>query len=254
MGKIIGILGGMGPEATLSLCNLIFSFTRAEKDQDHIPVMVWNNPRVPDRTEAILNQGPSPLPDIISGAQALEKMGADLIAMPCITAFYFYPDIVRHVSIPFVHILEETVRYVHQQVKHPMGSPQKIGVLATSGTIKSGLFHEAFHRNGIGVVAPNAPNQRLLMDAIYDNKGIKAGFKQNPRKRILAIIDELIQTDNPDAIMVGCTELSLVLDRRWVDRPLIDPLKILAAVSIQRAGYELKRSRKSDFSIFPSDS
>ncbi|MCK4835869.1 MAG: aspartate/glutamate racemase family protein, partial [Candidatus Aminicenantes bacterium] len=93
--KIIGILGGMGPEATVHLCDLIVKKTRAEKDKDHIPMIIMNNPEIPDRTAAIIGEGDSPLPDLIKTAQSLEKAGAHFLVMPCVTAHHFYPDMIK---------------------------------------------------------------------------------------------------------------------------------------------------------------
>ena len=107
--KTIGILGGMGPEATARLFQLIIDHTQADTDEDHIPVIIHNEPRIPDRTEAILGRGPSPLPALIDAAVRLQAAGAQLILMPCHTAHHYHPDIVVHLQVPFLNMIEEVV-------------------------------------------------------------------------------------------------------------------------------------------------
>jgi aspartate racemase len=235
MSKTIGILGGMGPEATIYFFNLIVKATRAEKDQDHITSIVFNNPKIPDRTHAIVGNGPSPLPYLIAGAKMLETAGADFIVMPCVTAHYFYGEIVKHISIPFLHLLTEVLRCI----KRELGNIKKIGLLATDGTIQSGLFQDVFNKNGIEVAIPEDNDQKVLMKALYREKGVKAGYKRHPKKMILGVLGELLQEQQPEGIIAGCTEIPLVLKQADMDVPFIEPLRILAEASIRKAGYQL---------------
>ena len=232
MSKTIGILGGMGPEATIYMFRLIVKLTKVEKDQDHIPLIVFNNPKIPDRTTAIVSGGPSPLPFLVDSAIFLEKAGADFILMPCVTAHYFYKEIVKHISIPFLHLLEESVDYV----KRKLGHVKRIGLLATDGTVQTGLFQELFNKNGIEIIPPEKEGQNLLMKALYQKEGVKAGYIERPREMILQVLQQLIQ-DNVDGIIAGCTEIPLVLSQSDMEIPYIDPLKIIARKSIRKAGY-----------------
>jgi aspartate racemase len=232
MSKTIGILGGMGPEATIYMFRLIVKLTKVEKDQDHIPLIVFNNPKIPDRTTAIVSSGPSPLPFLIDSAIFLEKAGADFILMPCVTAHYFYKEIVKHISIPFLHLLEESVDYV----KRKLGHVKRIGLLATDGTVQTGLFQELFSKNGIEIVLPEKEGQNLLMKGLYQKEGVKAGYIERPREMILRVLQQLIQ-DNVDGIIAGCTEIPLVLSQSDMEIPFINPLKIIARKSIRKAGY-----------------
>lgn len=234
MSKTIGILGGMGPEATVYLFNLIVKGTKAEKDQDHITSIVFNNPKIPDRTDAIVGSGPSPLPYLIEGAKMLETAGADFIVMPCVTAHYFYDEIVKHVSIPFLHLLAEVLRYI----KRELGNLKRLGLLATDGTIQTRLFQDLFEKNGIEVAIPKDNDQKLLMKTLYQKKGIKGGYKRHPKKLILEVLKELLQDRQPDGIIAGCTEIPLVLKQADMDVPFIEPLRILAEESIRKAGYQ----------------
>ena len=230
--KTIGILGGMGPEATVYLFRLIVELTAAAADQEHIPVIVYNNPKIPDRTAAILRGGPSPLPYLIESAILLEKAGADFILVPCVTAHYFYKEMVKQVNIPILHLLEESLAYV----KRELGNVRRIGLLATDGTIQTSLFQELFNKSGIEMVVPDGERQNLLMAALYQKEGIKAGYKERPKEMMLQVLGQLIR-DKVEAVMAGCTEIPLVLSQADMEIPFINPLRIIARESILKAGY-----------------
>lgn len=232
MSKTIGILGGMGPEATIYMFRLIVQLTKVEKDQDHIPIIVFNNPKIPDRTSAIVSGGPSPLPLLIESAVSLEKVGVDFILMPCVTAHYFYKEIVKHITIPFLHLLEESVAYVKQE----LGQVKRIGLLATDGTVQSGLFQDLFNKNGIEIVVPGKEGQNTIMKALYQKKGVKAGYKEQPRKMILQVLQQLMHR-KVEGVIAGCTEIPLLLSQSDMEIPFINPLKIIALKSIGKAGY-----------------
>ncbi len=236
MTKRIGILGGMGPEATNFLFNLIIKLTDAEKDQGHIASIIYNYPQIPDRTSAILGNGVSALPYLLDGVKLLENAGADFIAIACVTAFYYYPEIIKHVKIPVINLPDELLRYVRDR----LGSPRKIGLLATKATIQTGFIQNIFNRKGIEVVVPGTDNRELLMQAIYHPIGIKSGFKRQPKRMILKVIHDLMEEHHPDAIIAGCTELPIVLKQKDIDVPLFDPLTILAQESIRIAGGKVK--------------
>lgn len=237
MSQTIGILGGMGPEATVHMFNLIVKFTLAEKDQDHIPIIVYNNPNIPDRTAAILHGGPSPLPALVQGAKLLEKAGADLIVMACHTAHYFYNDIIRHIQIPFLHLQRETLHWVEQR----SGNIKRFGLLATSATIETKLFQDIFResKKGFEIIIPGSEDLETVMSVLYGEKGIKRGFKDEPRELLLKVIGHLKEQEI-DAIIAGCTEIPLVLKEIEMQLPVIDPLTITAKVAILKAGYKIK--------------
>ena len=148
MNKTIGIVGGMGPLATCDLYQKIIQVTQADKDQEHVRVCIDGNTRIPDRTAAILHKGRDPLPQMIKSAVRLEGMGADVLIMPCNTAHYFYKKLLPFVDIPFLNMLEETA---DAAVK--MGIT-KAGLLATDGTVKSGVYEKAFQERGISLELP----------------------------------------------------------------------------------------------------
>ncbi len=236
MKKTIGILGGMGPEATAYFFELIIKNTKAEKDQEHIPVIIYSNPAVPPRTDAILEKGESPLPHLLEGARVLRQAGADFIVMPCVTAHYFLDEIVAREKVSFLSLLDETLLYTQRK----MPELKKAGLISSTGTLKSGLFHDAFAREEIEVFGPEDEEQEQVMEAIFGKQGIKAGFSSGRPKEIIQGVARTLIKRGAEAVIAGCTEVPLVLKQEDIKVPFIEPLQILAEVSIMKAGYELK--------------
>ena len=230
--KIIGILGGMGPEATIDLFTKIVKGTKAKKDQDHLRIMIDNNPKIPDRTLAIQRKGPSPLTQLIRSAKLLENAGADFIVIPCVTAHHFFEPLQKRVKIPFLHLVEETVKYIQTRLK----GIRKIGLIATTGTIQTGLFQKAFSNHVIELILPTPEVQKKwVMEAIYGKKGIKViGPSENSKRLILKASESLIK-QGAQAIIAGCTEIPLVLKEGDLSVPVIDPISILARAAIAKA-------------------
>jgi aspartate racemase len=227
--EIIGILGGMGPEATADLFHKIIKNTGATKDQDHLRVLIDNNPKIPDRTPAMLGKGESPLPMIIETAKNLEKAGADFIVIPCVSAHYFIEELRKGTAIPVISIIEEVAGEITRS--HPR--MERVGLLATTGTIKARLFQDRLHEVGIEVLVPSPQNQEnLVMSAIY---GVKAGsISPENREKILKASKELIGK-GAKGIIGGCTEVPLVVQQRDMEVPFFDSLDILAQAAIRRA-------------------
>jgi len=237
--RTIGILGGMGPEATALFFELVVRNTLARRDQDHVPVIVCNLPQVPDRTAAILTGGPSPVPALARGLELLRRAGAAFAVVPCISAHFFYPALAARSPLAIVHLIEETaaaVRKVRPRVA-------KVGLLATTGTVRSRIVHDAFEAAGIGVLTPAPPGQERLMEAIYGPRGIKAGVTSGPpRTAVLGLARGLVRA-GAEAVIAGCTEIPLVLRPGDLTVPLIDPMVIGARVCVRKAGGRLRPSR-----------
>ena len=226
--KIIGILGGMGPEATIDLFYKIIKFTPAEKDQEHLRIIIDNNPKIPDRTAAILGKGEDPLPALQETAQNLEKAGADFIVIPCNTAHYFLSSIQESVNIPVLNMIEETAK----ETKKRIPQIKKVGLLASIGVYKSEIYHQHFKKFNIEVVSPEEKDKEEIMKVIYT---IKAGdLSKRVKKNILKITQKLIDK-GAEAIIAGCTEIPLILKEGDVSVPLIDPTQILARIAVQKA-------------------
>ena len=226
--KIIGILGGMGPEATIDLFYKIIKLTPAEKDQDHLRIIIDNNPKIPDRTAAILGKGEDPLPALQETARNLEKAGADLIIIPCNTAHYFLPSIQESVKIPILNMIEETAKETQRK------TPQikKVGLLASIGIYKTEIYHQHFKKFNIEVISPEEKDKKEVMKVIY---AVKAGdLSEEVKRNILKIAQKLIDK-GVEAIITGCTEIPLILKEGDVSVPIIDPTQVLAKMAIKKA-------------------
>jgi len=234
--KTIGILGGMGPEATAYFFHLLIKNTKAACDQEHIPILIWNNPKIPPRTDAILQKGKSPLPLLLKGIRILEKSGAGMIVMPCITAHYCASQIRARAKVPFINLIEESLDYAKKNVP----GLKKAGLIATSGTVASKIFHKTFEQAKIEIIVPERGEQKRVMNAIFGKKGIKAGFTTGlPKKTAIEVARHLIRR-GAQAIIAGCTEVPLVLEPKDISVPLIEPMKIGALACIDKAGYKIK--------------
>jgi len=226
--KIIGILGGMGPEATLDLFYKIIKLSPAEKDQDHFRIIIDNNPKIPDRTAAILGKGENPLPALQETAQNLEKAGADFIIMPCNTAHYFISEIQQSIKIPILNMIKETAH----NIKSIFPSFKNVGLLATKGTYKTGLYNSSFKEKNIEILIPSPPEQDKIMDIIYK---IKSNILSKEMKiQIIKIAEKQIKRGS-QAIIAGCTEIPLILKNEDIKVPVIDPTNILAKRAIEEA-------------------
>jgi aspartate racemase len=230
--KIIGILGGMGPEATIDFFTRIVKGTRVKIDQDHLRILIDNNPKIPNRTLAIQGKGPNPLPLLIKSAKVLEEAGADFIAIPCVTAHHFYGPLQKRTKIPILHIVEETVKHVQTRLR----KIRKVGLLATTGTLQSGLFQKAFSHSKIDLIFPDPDAQKArVMAAIFGKGGIKAlGPSEESKRLILDASRDLIRR-GAQAVIAGCTEVPLVLRDGDLSVPVIDPMSILAGVAVRKA-------------------
>jgi aspartate racemase len=229
--KIVGILGGMGPEATIDLFTKIVKGTKARKDQDHLRILIDNNPKVPDRTLAIEGKGRSPLPQLVRSAKALQRAGADFIVIPCVTAHHYHEPLRKKIKIPILHLVELTVRHVRTRLK----GVTKVGLIATTGTIRTGLFQTFFSHTGIQLLVPGSEIQEnYVMKAIYGKDGIKAIGPSENSKRLIRRASERLIHQGAQAIIAGCTEIPLVLKEGDLPVPVIDPISILAKAAILR--------------------
>lgn len=225
MEKVIGILGGMGPLATVDLFKRIVLKTPAKKDQEHPRIIIYNNPKIPDRTAYILGKGENPLPELIDSAKKLEKWGADFIIMPCNTAHYFAEEIQKAIKIPLINMIEETASYVESL------GVKRAGILATTGTIVSGIYQKALEKREIEGIVPSEKDQEKVMKGIY--KGVKAGNIELGRNLLLEVAKKL--EGEVEAIIAGCTEVSVALKQEDLSVPLIDPMDILAEKAVKIA-------------------
>jgi len=229
--KVVGILGGMGPEATVDFFAKVIALTPAKRDQDHLRIIINNNPKILDRTEAILTKDESLFPILVKTAKNLERAGVDFIVIPCNTVHYFYEDLVREVSIPILHMIREVV----YAVKASLPRCKRLGLIATTGTIISNLYQKEFLKVGGEVIVPDPQCQAKVMDAILR---IKASHeKDRARKELIKAANLLIER-KVQALILGCTEVTLVIKTRDFPVPVFDSTKILAEATVKFARSE----------------
>ncbi len=214
--KILGVLGGMGPEASAYFYTLITKLTRARKDQDHISMIIYSEPTIPDRTKAYLNKGPSPLPAMINAIKLLEENGVNLIAIPCNSAHFWINDLQKSTNVKIINMIEEFAKDLNQL------NYKKVGLLATTLTVQSKLYEKYLQLYNIKIILPQ--NQDKIMQAIYY---VKANKIRKAREIFIKASKEL-KEKGAQAIIAGCTEVPLALKPRDVEIPLLDPMVSLA--------------------------
>ena len=226
MKKTIGIIGGMGPLATSDLFRKIIELTPASCDQDHIHVCIDCNTSIPDRTRAILSGGEDPVPQLVRSGLRLQGMGADLLVMPCNTAHYFYDRLLPFFDVPLLHMLRETAQELRRQ------GVVRAGILATDGTLQTGLYHRFLAEEGIEAIVPEGPFQAAVMEVIYD--GVKAGKRKMDLASFRRTAESLFQK-GAQTLVLGCTELPVAFDWYSLAYPHIDPTAVLAQAAVQHA-------------------
>lgn len=234
-GPAIGILGGMGPEATVDLFAKIVRATPARVDQDHVRVIIDNNPKIPDRTAYLRGCGPDPVPAMVAGIRGLVSLGATLILIPCNTAHVYFDRLQAESPVPILHIMREVARALA-----PGGDPAAglaaggpVGLLATELTVASGLYHRALAEVGLQVLVPEPAYQAQVTRAIFGPDGIKAGVYGPARQRLLEAGAHLVER-GARVLIAGCTELPLVLRPGDFPVPWVDPAEILARAALAR--------------------
>ncbi len=243
MPKIVGVVGGMGPEATAAFYEYLIEATPAQRDQDHLTVVIYSEPRIPDRTEYLVAKGPSPLPELIRVAKAVENAGAELIAIPCNTAHYFWDSISEAVNIPVLNIIDETVNCVEKAFECESESVRpRVGVMATKGTARMGLYEQALRERGLEVVPVSESFQQDVMRII---EGVKAGDDRSQSKARFRSAVSALRNQGADGVVLGCTELGLACGEGEFPVPLFDSLKILAEATV-RAALEVGQERLCD--------
>ncbi|MFC4803587.1 aspartate/glutamate racemase family protein [Filifactor villosus] len=223
--KLMGVIGGMGPLATMDFATKVIRLTPATKDQEHIPMIIDNRTTIPDRTNYILNGTDSPLESLIESARFLERSGAEFLVMPCNTAHYFYKEIKKETSLPFLHIVEETVKEVLQR-----DEIKRVALIATKGTYSCGLYERFFEQEETELLLPDEDEKQLIMDMLY---AIKSGtpMEVSPFERLLRrFIDK-----GGDHFILGCTESPLLFEQYGLSHPVFDSSLILAQRAVEFA-------------------
>ncbi|HYF82054.1 MAG TPA: amino acid racemase [Clostridia bacterium] len=234
--RTIGIVGGMGPLAAARLFERIVVLTKANSDNEHIPMIIDNNTNIPDRTESILNNGANPIFELVRSALKLEMMGADVLIMACNTAHYYYDEIIKFVRIPMINMVEETAKYI----KSSCPSARRIGLLATEGTCKSGIYTKVFEKSGMEIVIPERSEQEHITALIYD---IKKGRGDIDPANVIDVVSAL-KHRGAEVIVLGCTELPLAVSRFGICSSYVDSSEVLAMSAIAYAGKDILYEKK----------
>jgi aspartate racemase len=230
--KVIGILGGMGPEATLGFFERIIAHTPATRDQEHLRVIIDSNPQVPDRTAAILLGGESPVPMMVAGVEALERAGADFVVIPCVSAHFFLEEVRRRARLPIISMFDVTAEHIRRE----QPGIKTVGLLGTTGTVTGGHFQVRLAQDRIETVAPGPEDQGRVMAAIYDIKDVRAARSRPEIAIDLRGVAGRLSAAGAQGIVLGCTEIPLVLKAGDLDVPVFDTLTLLARAAIAAAG------------------
>ena len=230
--KTIGILGGMGPEATVDCYARIIKNTPAKTDQQHLRVIIDSNPKVPDRTSAITGKGPSPVPILLDSCRKLQAAGADFIIMPCVSAHFYLAEIRQQIKLPILSIYDavaDTISGDHPNIK-------TVGLMGTTGTISGGLFQKRLATANIQTIVPDDVQQTRVMAAIYDIKNSRPSRSRKQITSDLVAVAQSLVSDSAQGIVAGCTEIPLALEQQHLSVPYFDTLTILARAAIIEAG------------------
>ncbi|OOF38018.1 MULTISPECIES: aspartate/glutamate racemase family protein [Rodentibacter] len=211
MKNVIGILGGMGPAATVDMFQKFIQFTPATCDQEHIPLIISSIPDIPDRTSSILHGGASPLMAMDERIQGLERAGAKCILIACNTAHYWYDELKDRCHVDMLNIVDSTINEIIKTGK------TKIGILATDATLAIHLYQTKLENQGLTCLIPEGSNQKSVMESIYL---YKSGEIDKAEKLMLVQRDELIRR-GAEVIILGCTEVPLILHRVIKDEPTL---------------------------------
>lgn len=229
--KTIGIIGGMGPAATVDLFDLIVENTQAACDQEHIHILIDNNTNIPDRTEAILHGTASPVKELCASAERLTAAGADFLIIACNTAHYYIDQIREKVSIPVLDMIEETALYVRK------AGFRSAVILCTEGARKTGIFTERFEKHGVNVIYPDHDLQTEVSKIVY--VGIKSGKQEYDTTRFQYALHQIVKETGAAAVL-GCTELPIAQKKYHLQGEYVNPSCVLARSAILAAGYRPK--------------
>lgn len=225
--RVVGILGGLGPAATVDFYNKLVRATPVSRDQEHLRVVIWADPTVPDRNEALLAGGEDPTPWLETGVQHLLRCGAEILVVPCNAIHAYMPSVIQGKDVEFISIIDTAVDSV------PKADPTgRVGVLAADGGLASGLYQAALRDVGKEPVLPSTLSQQALMRVIRAVKVDKAGPAE--RHQVASLLTDL-QRDGASIVIAACTEISVLLDDIDTDLHIIDPSDVLAHKTVESA-------------------
>ncbi len=225
--KTLGVIGGLGPMASAYFLRMVTEMTDAATDQEHFEVLLHSCPQIPDRTRFLLGKSEEdPCPPMIRIGQNLARNGAELIAIPCVTANFFYKRLSAEIPVPVIDIISETAEYL------AVRGVKCVGIMATDGTVRCGFFQKQLEQEGIRVVLPTESGQKDVMSVIYDD--VKANRPVN-MKRFERAAKEL-RSAGSEVILLGCTELSMAHRDNAIGASYLDVMQLMAKVSVEQCG------------------
>ena len=225
----IGVLGGMGPAATVDFLGKLVALTPAKCDQDHLPVLVVNQPHIPDRSANILGDGPDPLPYLLAGVDLLNQAEVGLVVVTCNTAHHWYEQMARRCRAPMLHIVRACVSAL------PAGEPIRVAIFATRGAIQSQVYQRELAARGIAYLIPEPDGAQTDVDACI--RAVKAGDLAAGGRSLSAALDDARQR-GAQTVVLGCTELPVAAQQIAVQSlQLIDSTLELARQAVKHALY-----------------
>jgi aspartate racemase len=227
--KKLGIIGGMGSRAGAVLFNKILDYCPAVTDQDFPEIILHNNSHVPDRTKAIIYGEPSPVHQLQNSFKLFEQNNVDIIALACVTSYFYVEEFMKQTSAQILNPLDLVSEHIRSN--HPRAS--RVGLLATSGTIRTGLFHKALGNNVEIVTLNELEQEEIFMKSVYMPAGFKsAKVSVAARELMMESVNKLVER-NVDLIVGGCTEVSIGVNQQSLLLPYIDTTDILAKKSVE---------------------
>ena len=227
----LGVIGGLGPMATAYYMELMIRMTDAKRDQDHPEVIIMNVPSIPDRTAFILGKSQAnPCGPMVELGRQLKGLGCSVVATPCVTAHYFHETLQEQIGLPVIHVIRRTAELLRQ------AGIRRVGLMATDGTVCSGIFQRQVEEQGMELVLPTEAGQKGVMTLIYDQ--VKAGIQ--PDMDLFAAIRDDLRCSGAEVIVLGCTELSLLKKAQDLGDGILDALEVLAKESVLACGKAVK--------------
>ena len=236
----LGVIGGLGPMATAYYLELVVRMTDAKRDQDHPEIMVMDIPTIPDRTAYILGKSEEdPVGPMVQLGKQLKSLGATVLATPCVTAHYFHEALQQGSGLPVIHVIQKTAQLLKSE---GVGC---VGLMATDGTVESGIFQKELEAAGVSVVLPDEQGQRDVMTIIYDQ--VKAGIPAD--LQLFHGICGQLRRQGAQVVILGCTELSLLKKQADLGDGILDVLDVLAKESVIACGKPVKPDYQKLFTV-----
>lgn len=234
--KTVGVIGGLGPQATLDFYAKLIQKSNATIDQDHLHVIINSNAKIPNRQEALAGKGPSCAPELIQSAVALQNSGSDFLVMVCNTAHAYEEHIKGAIEIPFISIIRESVNHCLNTVPNL----KKVGILAATGCLEANLYQDRFDHAGVDCMTLNKEDQKRFMELIFEIKGNNLDFSVSMEMERLT---KTLVANGAELILAACTEVPLVLQPSYLSVPLVNSTDVLVDATIRYAAPEHSHGR-----------